>query len=123
MEIKYKEKIDIRKGVLETYEFVLKEMSYEFSSTAFIRALRDLGFSESMIQSQKHLRFLKRKCQRLTRNTFSKKTPKNEIVNIVLPIQENKEASISNLTVSQCIDFLKSNGYKVYKPITEFIEL
>jgi len=123
MEIKYKSKMESNSDVLETFEFVLKEMSYEFSTTAFIRALRDLGFSEIVIQSQKHLSFLQKKCNRLTRNTFSKKQPKIDMFNAVMPIQQIKDDIVPTLTVEEAIDFLKSKGYKVYKPITEFIEL
>ena len=100
---------------MELFEQVLKEMPFEFSTTLFIRKLRERNVSQRVIDSQTHLRFLKSKCDKITRNTFARRSEKSQLI--------FETSQINELTEETCIKFLKSKGYKIYKPITEFKEL
>jgi hypothetical protein len=108
---------------MELFDQILKEMPIEFTTNLFVKKMRERNISESIIRNQRHIPFLTSKCERYSRNTFAKKYQRNNLFenqNIVEKIEYNKSAT---LTENQCIEFLKSKGYKILQPITEYKEL
>lgn len=137
--IKYNKKEDweSNKEILETYDFALKEMPYEFTTTDYIKVLRELKFSEKLITNQKHLSYLSKKCIRLTRNTFMKKinksnqeTPKKtETISFSGEFNpgndptdfENLMDIAFNSDEEKAVELLKKRGYVIFKPTFEKI--
>ena len=58
---------------LEEFDIVLSEMPKQFSTNEFILNLRELGVSESVINSQIHIDYLLKKCDRISNRLFIKK--------------------------------------------------
>lgn len=106
---------------MEIFNQILKEMPNEFTTNMFVKSMRQKNISESIIKNQRHIPFLTSKCERFTRNTFGKKYQRD------LLFESSTESKIeykkNNMDEKDAIEFLKSKGYKILKPITEYQEL
>jgi hypothetical protein len=107
---------------MELFDQILKEMPNDFTTNMFVKKMREKNISESIIRNQRHIPFLTSKCERYTRNTFAKKYQRTTLFEP--DIQVGKvEYKKTELTESSCVEFLKSKGYKILQPITEYKEL
>lgn len=98
------------------FDQILKEMPNEFTTNLFVKKMRERNISESIIRNQRHIPFLTSKCERYSRNTFAKKYLRNTLI--------EPEFKVSKVEYNEnaCIEFLKSKGYKILQPITEYKE-
>ena len=107
---------------MEMFDQILKEMPNEFTTNLFVKKMRERNISESIIRNQRHIPFLTSKCERYSRNTFAKKYLRNTLIEPEFQVSK-VEYKKSEFNESSCIEFLKSKGYKILQPITEYKEL
>lgn len=100
------------------------EMPKHFTSFQFTRRLIHNGFPEHKIKNNGVGKFLHVYAENeyFRSKTWTKRTsvsiPRNE-----LKLNDVKEQSSTEMTDEQMIQHLKSKGYKIMKPIKEWIEL
>ena len=94
---------------MQLFEQILNEMPQQFSTELFIEKMRERNVNQNYIQSGHHVKYLKSKCQMLSKRMYSKSFL--------------EQPQKPQLTEESCIRFLKSKGYKILKPITEFKEI
>lgn len=88
------------------------EMNYTFSSNEFSRKAKKYGINQFQINSGLLASYLHQNAKQL----HSKRMwVKNNISNF-----DNKNDSLS---IDEAINILKKNGYKVMKPINEWVEI
>ena len=93
---------------MESLQKALNDMPNYFSSNQFSRKAKRYGLTLRQVQSGVCAQFLHQNCIQMdTKRTWSKK-------------QEHSEISRN---VEYAINLLKSKGYKVLKPVTEYQEL
>ena len=100
----------------------LASMPNKFSSKEFILRCVSVGIPRAVFDgSDLCATFLKLNTDRLTYRSWSnKKCDRTE------PLQEAKSFSTSvesSLSINECIEFLKSKGYKIMKPVSEWVEI
>lgn len=113
----------------------LEQMPDYFSSKLFCRVARKLGIDEETIQGNHTLNFLKRKTTKGdSRSTWVKKekrvvvsaNPKGIVTKL---FEDYPSQKLIDLTKDDdeweksCINYLKSKGYKIMKPVNEFQEV
>lgn len=81
----------------------LDEMPNKFSSTEFCKKAREFGITTRQVQDAVCSKFLKQNAIHVEKRTYTKIKDKSHL--------------------EKCIDYLKSKGYKVLKPVTEYKEL
>ena len=81
----------------------LDEMPNKFSSSEFCSKAREFGITTRQIQDAVCSKFLKQNAIHVEKRTYIK-------------IE-------SETYLERCIDYIKSEGYKVLKPVTEYKEL
>jgi hypothetical protein len=62
--------------------------------------------------------FLKANCKRITYRTWGRKGAVTSFLPELKPVTSSHE-----LTVEDCVNFLKNKGYKIMKPVSEWVEL
>jgi hypothetical protein len=109
------------KSYNEEFQLVLDEMTNEFSTNNFISELKLIGVPIKVIENQYHVGFLNTYCERITKRTYRKKN------NIHVKYQSKKQTLVSqeneNDKIQKSISLLKSLGYKILKPTTEYQEI
>ena len=81
----------------------LDEMPDKCSSSEFCSKAREFGITTRQIQDAVCSEFLKQNAIHLEKRTYTKTKDKTYL--------------------EKCIDYIKSEGYKVFKPVTEYKEL
>ena len=115
-------------------EQALDLMPYNFGSKQFILACVSLGIPRGVFDgSDLCATFLKVHTDRLTYRTWSKRGIKeNKTEAQLMRDAANKMSGIlkpepvkqvSPVIVDECIEFLKSKGYRVMKPVSEWVEI
>lgn len=97
----------------------LNQMPMYFSSNGFTKKAMANGLPKNFVHNAACNRFLYANCNRHGRRQWSKKVDIKE-KQIELDIIVNKSQM---LTENNAIALLKSLGYKILKPKTEFVEL
>jgi hypothetical protein len=97
---------------IEEYLIVLEEMPKVFSTNQFIDQLRKIGVAERIIYNSNHIDFIQQNCIKLSKRTYQKKSN--------MQYQENDNLK---QRILDAINLLKSHGYKILKPITQYEEL
>jgi len=99
-------------GTNEILHKTLSEMNYVFSSNEFSKLARHYGISNDLVHRGVLASFLHRNARQMeSRRMWTK-------LNGQIP---HKEQSTDKL--SDAISLLKQNGYKIMKPINDWIEL
>ena len=116
------------------YEVVLSKMPETFTSHDYLQQLRKTSLPKSIIEKDRHRRFLTKACEQLTKKTWRKtsltaidtnsvtvtvqatKAPKTPKVSVRATASETMETRIN-----KAIDLLKNNGYKIYRMVEELV--
>lgn len=114
----------------------LESMPDNFGSKQFISKCVKLGIPKTVVTNSNRVAdFLKNNTERMSYRTWKKKRQEKndrqlmrEAANKMsfLKITHEdcaKELETNILTVESCIEFLKSKGYKVMKPVSEWVEI
>jgi len=96
----------------------LNQMPFYFSSNAFTKKAMANGLPKNFVHNAECNRFLYANCNRHGRRQWSKKLEVKEKPTEILH-QDNSKL----LNEENAIALLKSLGYKILKPKTEFVEL
>lgn len=99
------------------FELALLDMPEHFSAKQFCRKLREIGTDEAAIKSGAANRFLKSNCIEQSDRGWSKK-PAEVQAEIKFQSEDDKQKRIE-----EAISLLKSEGMRIWKPETKFIEL
>lgn len=86
-------------------------MPIEFTSHQFMRAARSEGVTETVMRNGGTAGFLGLYCDHPSKFTWKRRFDKNSA-------EENKEVSIQNNQdefESECVEYLKGLGYKIFK--------
>ncbi len=94
---------------MEELKRALNEMQDKFSSNEFASLSRRYGITDKQIKNKVANRFLLQNCIQINRKSWEKKNTNS--------LFDNKHQE------EQAVLLLKSLGYKVYKPVTEYQEL
>jgi hypothetical protein len=94
---------------MEELKRALNEMQDKFSSNEFASLSRRYGITDKQIKNKVANRFLLQNCIQINRKSWAKKNTNS--------LFDNKHQE------EQAVLLLKSLGYKVYKPVTEYQEL
>jgi hypothetical protein len=89
---------------------VLNQMPEIFSSNQFVRSCRKKQIHEQIIHSGMIAKFLK--------NHASKYGSSKRMW-----IKRATEINVIDFKEQECIDYLKSKGFKVMKPVNKFVEI
>ena len=90
---------------MESLQKALNDMPTQFSSNQFSRMAKKYGLTPRQVQDGVCAQFLHQNCIQMdTKRTWTK-------------------GQLSDDDISKAIYLLKSKGYKVLKPVTEFQEL
>jgi|688.fasta_scaffold2330642_1 hypothetical protein len=95
----------------EGLEKSLEKMPFTFSSNMFIDVAKKYGIHQVHINASIVSKFLLANCNRISGRTWSKKQNKDLVINFPEKVVNFK----SDLTEENCIRFLKSRNYKIYK--------
>jgi len=90
---------------MEELYATLDLMPNEFSSSEFCKKARVFGITTKQVRKAVCSKFLKENAIHIEKRTYTK----------------NKDQDKTH--VEKCIEYLKSKGYKVLKPVTEYKEL
>jgi hypothetical protein len=101
---------------MEVYQRVLSSMPQMFSTNQYLERLKRVANSQDDVSGGKHIKFIKKECHRVSNRTYMK-IPK-EVQLVLEPRVEEKILNEQNAT-----DLLKSLGYKVLKPIKDWVEI
>jgi hypothetical protein len=103
----------------------LEQMSYQFSSNEFCKRARKNGITEREIHAGVVSTYLQRNAiQSETRRMWQKYGTRTTsytqvpLTNTVAPTEKSMSDKIT-----EAIQLLKSNGYKIMKPTTDWIEI
>jgi hypothetical protein len=99
---------------MEIYQRVLRTMPQIFSTNEYLESLKKTATSPADVNRSKYLSFIKKECRKVSNRTYVKP----------------KETQLSLETVNQpviteetAVEFLKNLGYKVLKPIKDWVEI
>jgi hypothetical protein len=117
----------------------LDSMPNNFGSKEFISKCVKLGIPKTVVTNSNRVAdFLKNNTERMSYRTWKKKghvkgerelmreaaNKMSGIINLTGAHDAHEQGKQSEvLTVESCIEFLKSNGYKVMKPVSEWVEI
>jgi len=101
---------------MEVYQRVLSSMPQMFSTNQYLERLKRVASNPKDVKGGKHMEFIKSECHRVSNRTYMKK-PK-EVQLVLEPKVEEKILNEQNAT-----ELLKSLGYKILKPVKEWVEI
>ena len=93
----------------ETMQRALNKMSEKFSSNEFASLIRQYGMTDKQIKNKVANKFLLQNCIQINRKSWAKK--------------DNDSLFSNKHQEEQAVLLLKSLGYKILKPVTEYQEL
>jgi len=111
----------MKNQIQQILEQTLQEMAETFSSTEFSRALYAKDVDEKIVRNRIASGFLMSNCEQVSKKIWRKRE-ENQIADL-LSIEEQEIKDYEDSFRETCIAHLKSLGYKVYAPVTEFKEL
>jgi hypothetical protein len=111
----------MKNQIQEILEQTLGEMAETFSSTEFSRALYEKNVDEKIVRNRIASGFLMSNCEQVSKKIWRKREG-NQAAEL-FSIQEQEINEFDKIVTDNCIAHLKSLGYKVYAPVTEFKEL
>lgn len=100
---------------MEIYQRVLSTMPQIFSTNEYLQSLKKEASSPSDVNRAKYLSFIKKECRKVSNRTYVKK-PK-EVQLSLEPISQPV------ITEDMAVELLKNLGYKVFKPIKDWVEI
>lgn len=117
------------------YEVVLSKMPETFTSHDYLQQLRKTSLPKSIIEKDRHRRFLAKACEQLTKKTWRKTSLTGRNADsITVTVEANKPAQARTTSgtitrdnesmenrINQAIQLLKDNGYKVYRIVEELV--
>lgn len=100
----------------EILDSILQKMPLEFSSNEFTKMAKRYGISQKQIDRGIIANYLKLNAMRNneSRRMYSKKQKSVDLF---------QEFHSQNTDIQKAIDLLKSNGYKIMKPVNEYVEV
>jgi hypothetical protein len=102
---------------MEIYERVLSTMPQMFSTNQYLVRLKRVATSQDDVSGGKHIKFIKNECHRVSNRTYMKR-PKPVQLELEQQVVEQPVLNEHNAT-----ELLKSLGYKVLKPIKDWVEI
>jgi hypothetical protein len=120
-------KINVPKNVAvgsDVLTRALAKMPVTFSSTDFINECVDMGFPYDVLSRTNMVApFLKDNTHRVSKRIWSKGplahlSPVKEVVE-----PRKTEVAPKAMSETECVDFLKARGYKIMKPVSDWVEL
>ena len=111
----------MKNQIQEILEQTLGEMAETFSSTEFSRALYEKNVDEKIVRNRIASGFLMSNCEQVSKKIWRKREG-NQAAEL-FSIQEQEINEFDKIVTDNCIAHLKSLGYKIYAPVTEFKEL
>ena len=93
----------------ETMQRALNKMPEKFSSNEFASLIRQYGMTDRQIKNKVANKFLLQNCIQINRKSWAKK--------------DNDSLFANRHQEEQAVLLLKSLGYKILKPVTEYQEL
>jgi hypothetical protein len=91
-------------------------MPQMFSTNQYLERLKRVASNPKDVKSGKHMDFIKSECHRVSNRTYMKR-PK-EVQLVLETVSEEKILNEQNAA-----ELLKSLGYKILKPIKEWVEI
>ena len=85
-----------------------------FSTNEYLESLKKTATSPADVNRSKYLSFIKKECRKVSNRTYVK--PKETQLSLE-PVNQPV------ITEETAIDFLKNLGYKVLKPIKDWVEI
>jgi len=114
--------------IMTEYEVVLSKMPETFTSHDYLQQLRKTSLPKSIIEKDRHRRFLAKACEQLTKKTWRKtsltgRNPESITVTVEAPAPVVKATPTESLDtrINQAINLLKENGYKIYRVVEELV--
>lgn len=99
---------------MEIYQRVLKTMPQIFSTNEYLESLKKTATSPADVNRSKYLSFIKKECRKVSNRTYVK--PKETQLTLE-PVNQPV------ITEETAVEFLKNLGYKVLKPIKDWVEI
>lgn len=93
---------------------------YDYAEKCKKNGLEKLLNSYSAIKTARS-KYLSKYAKRISKKTYIKKQVKKVVVTNQIELFDN--ASIKNLEITNAIELLKKNGYRIQKPITNYEEI
>ena len=100
---------------MEIYQRVLSTMPQIFSTNEYLQSLKKEASSPTDVNRTKYLSFIKKECRKVSNRTYVKK-PK-EVQLSLEPVSQPV------ITEDMAVELLKNLGYKVLKPIKDWVEI
>lgn len=101
---------------MEVYQRVLSTMPQTFSTNQYLERLKTVSSNEQEVRSGKHVAFIKSECHKLSNRTYMK-LPKQ----MQLMLESRVDQPVLN--EQNAADLLKSLGYKLLKPVKDWVEI
>lgn len=99
---------------MEIYKRVLSTMPQMFSTNEYKKRLRKLAESPRDVNSGRHVAFIKAECDRISNRMYVKR-PKEQLT--LEPVSKPV------ITEDMAVELLKSLGYKLLKPVKDWVEI
>jgi hypothetical protein len=100
---------------MEIYQRVLGNMPQVFSTNEYLQSLKREASSPNDVNRSKYLSFIKKECRKVSNRTYIKR-PK-EVQLYLEPINQTV------ITEDMAVELLKNLGYKVLKPVKDWVEI
>lgn len=109
----------------DTLNLALKKMPQKFTSHMFSLACQELGLEKSLLQRGVICSFLKPICKRNTERgfTWEKLSTSRKPYQTVVFGDSQTDTQTESEQIANAIKLLKSHGYKVLMPTTEYKEV
>lgn len=99
---------------MEIYQRVLRTMPQIFSTNEYLESLKKTATSPADVNRSKYLSFIKKECRKVSNRTYVK--PKETQLTLD-PVNQPV------ITEETAVEFLKKLGYKILKPVNEWVEI
>jgi len=100
---------------MEIYQRVLSNMPQIFSTNEYLQSLKKTATSPSDVNRSKYLSFIKKECRKVSNRTYVKKPKESQLT--LEPVNQPV------ITEEMAVELLKNLGYKVLKPVKDWVEI
>jgi hypothetical protein len=86
-----------------------------FSTNEYLQSLKKTATSPSDVNRSKYLSFIKKECRKVSNRTYVKKPKESQLT--LEPVNQPV------ITEEMAVELLKNLGYKVLKPVKDWVEI
>jgi hypothetical protein len=99
---------------MEIYQRVLSTMPQIFSTNEYLQSLKKTATSPADVNRSKYLSFIKKECRKVSNRTYVK--PRESQLTLE-PVNQQV------ITEAMAVELLKNLGYKLMKPVKDWVEV